>query len=215
MLQHRSSCASIISGQTNSSSGDPTLDYDGIYFRARAVVCVDIEKITDKDFLRGLLRRTMLSPHPGSDQVVDPSIANVFAVASYRFGYSLLTSTTSRLLDANNQSVGDLLLDQAFFPPTQITSVGVEPDPAWPRPPASGVSRRPRCLQRAELLSWYRVRVRLTCALTCSAGVIMACRGSIRFASITWVCLRLCPSPKSLAIPACKAKLASAYASAQ
>ena len=108
------------------SSGDPTLDDDGIYFRARAVVCAEIQKITYKDFLPGLLGRTTLPPYPGYNQTVDPSIANVFAAASYRFGHSLLTSTISRL-DANNQSIGDLLLDQAFFRPTQITSVGVEP----------------------------------------------------------------------------------------
>ena len=108
------------------SSGDPTLDDDGIYFRARAVVCAEIQKITYQEFLPGLLGRTTLPPYPGYNESVDPSIANVFATASFRFGHSLLTSTISRL-DANNQSIGDLLLDQAFFRPTQITSVGVEP----------------------------------------------------------------------------------------
>jgi hypothetical protein len=108
------------------SSGDPTLDDDGIYFRARAVVCAEIQKITYQDFLPGLIRRTTLPPYPGYNENVDPSIANVFAAASFRFGHSLLTSTISRL-DSNNQSIGDLLLDRAFFQPTQITSVGVEP----------------------------------------------------------------------------------------
>src|SRR5581483_8006112 len=108
------------------SSGDPTLDDDGIYFRARAVVCAEIQKITYKDFLPGLLGRTTLPPYPGYNQAVDPRIANVFATAAYRFGHSSLNSTISRL-DSNNQSIGDLLLNQAFFQPTQITCVGVEP----------------------------------------------------------------------------------------
>ena len=48
------------------SSGDPTLDDDGIYFRARAVVCAEIQKITYKDFLPGLLGRTTLPLNPAT-----------------------------------------------------------------------------------------------------------------------------------------------------
>ena len=106
------------------SSGDPTLDDDGIYFRARAVVCAEIEKITYKDFLPGLIGN--LTTYAGYNDSVDPSIANVFAAASFRFGHSLLTSTVSRL-DSNNQSIGDLLLGKDFFKPFQVTSVGIEP----------------------------------------------------------------------------------------
>src|SRR6266481_5164678 len=106
------------------SSGDPTLDDDGIYFRARAVVCAEIEKITYTDFLPGLIGA--ITTYAGYDENVDPSIANVFASASFRFGHSLLTSTISRL-DSNNQSIGDLLLGKDFFKPNQITSVGIEP----------------------------------------------------------------------------------------
>jgi peroxidase len=108
------------------SSGDPTLDDDGIYFRARAVVCAEIQKITYTDFLPGLIGRTTLPLYPGYNENVDPSIANVFATASFRFGHSLLTSTVSRL-DANNQSIGNLPMEGAFFQPIQITSVGIEP----------------------------------------------------------------------------------------
>src|SRR2546423_11611645 len=39
---------------------DPTLDDDGLYFRARAVVCAEIQKITYQDFLPGLIGRTTL-----------------------------------------------------------------------------------------------------------------------------------------------------------
>jgi peroxidase len=106
------------------SSGDPTLDDDGIYFRARAVVCAEIQKITYTEFLPGLIGA--ITAYAGYDENVDPSIANVFASASFRFGHSLLTTTVSRL-DSNNQSIGDLLLGKDFFKPTQITSVGIEP----------------------------------------------------------------------------------------
>jgi len=108
------------------SSGDPTLDDDGLYFRARAVVCAEIQKITYKDFLPGLIGKNTLPVYAGYNENVDPSIANVFASAAFRFGHSLLTTTVSRL-DSNNQSIGDLLLSKDFFKPTQITSVGIEP----------------------------------------------------------------------------------------
>jgi len=42
------------------SSGYPTLVDDGIYFRARAVVCAEIQKITYIDFLPGLIGRLTL-----------------------------------------------------------------------------------------------------------------------------------------------------------
>src|SRR5206468_1847763 len=104
--------------------GDPTLDDDGLYFRARAVVAAEIQKITYTDFLPGLIGN--LTTYAGYNENVDPSIANVFAAASFRFGHSLLTTTVSRL-DSNNQSIGDLLLGKDFFKPFQITSVGIEP----------------------------------------------------------------------------------------
>src|SRR5206468_1802185 len=104
--------------------GDPTLDDDGLYFRARAVVCAEIQKITYTDFLPGLIGA--LTTYAGYNENVDPSIANVFAAASFRFGHSLLTTTVSRL-DSNNQSIGDLLLGKDFFKPFEITSVGIEP----------------------------------------------------------------------------------------
>src|SRR5436190_7040081 len=106
-------------------SREPTLDDDGIYFRARAMVCAEIQEITYRDFLPGLIVTT-LTPYAGYNENVDPSIANVFSAAAFRFGHSLLTSTVSRL-DSNNQSIGALLLGSSFFQPTQITSVGVEP----------------------------------------------------------------------------------------
>ena len=106
--------------------GDPTLDDDGLYFRARAMVCAEIQRITYKDFLPGLIGQNTLPPYAGYNDNVDPSIANVFASAAFRFGHSLLTSTVSRL-DSNNQSIGDLLLTKDFFKPDQITSVGIEP----------------------------------------------------------------------------------------
>ena len=105
---------------------DSGLDDDGIYFRARAIVGAEIQLITYRDFLPLLLGGNALIPYAGYDETVDPSIANVFAASAYRFGHSMLSPQLSRL-DANNQSIGDLLMDDAFFNPNQIIGFGIEP----------------------------------------------------------------------------------------
>jgi peroxidase len=105
---------------------DRTLDDDGLYFRARAVVGAEIQKITYSDFLPDLIGKDALTPYAGYNENVDPSIANVFAAAAWRFGHSLLSATVLRL-DANNQPIGSPLLQATFFQPTQISTVGIEP----------------------------------------------------------------------------------------
>jgi len=58
-------------------------------------VAAEIQKRTYKDFLPGLIGKNALPPYVGYNENVDPSIANVFAAASFRFGHSLLNSTVS------------------------------------------------------------------------------------------------------------------------
>src|SRR5437867_7452320 len=81
-------------------SGDPTLDDDGIYFRARAIVGAEIQKINYTDFLPFLIGKTTLTPYAGYNESVDPSIANVFGAAAWRWGHSFLNLTVLEL-DAN------------------------------------------------------------------------------------------------------------------
>src|SRR4029453_17360449 len=54
--------------------GDPTLDDDGLYFRARAIVCAEIQNITYKEFLPGLIGQNALPAYAGYNEAVDPSI---------------------------------------------------------------------------------------------------------------------------------------------
>jgi Animal haem peroxidase len=105
---------------------DPSLDDDALYFRARAMVAAEIEKITYSDFLPFLIGQHTLTPYAGYNENVDPRVANVFPAAAFRFGHSLLNAAVARL-DANNQSIGSLPVQRTFFQPTQISSVGIEP----------------------------------------------------------------------------------------
>jgi hypothetical protein len=105
---------------------DPTLDDEGLYNRARAIVGAEIQKITYSDFLPDLIGPHTLTPYSGYNENVDPSIANVFGAAAFRFGHSLLSSKVLRL-DSDNQSIGNPALQATFFNPTLISSVGIEP----------------------------------------------------------------------------------------
>jgi peroxidase len=105
---------------------DPGLDDDGLYFRARAMVDAEIQKITYKDFLPFLIGKDALTPYTGYNENVNPSIANVFGGAAWRFGHSLLSARVA-LFDANNQPLGNPPLQTTFFQPSQITNNGIEP----------------------------------------------------------------------------------------
>ncbi|HEX4666975.1 MAG TPA: peroxidase family protein [Chthoniobacterales bacterium] len=104
----------------------PNLDDDGIYYQARAIVGAELQIITYRDFIPLLLGPNALPPYVGYKPELDPTIANSFSTAAYRVGHTLLSPTLLRL-DANNQSIGDLDLSQAFFNPTEIAGPGIEP----------------------------------------------------------------------------------------
>ena len=103
----------------------PYLDDDGIYYRARAIVGAEIQIITYRDFIPRLLGRNALLPYAGYNPILDPGIENAFSTAAYRVGHTMLSPVLLRL-DANNQSIGDLPLRDAFFNPSEISGPGIE-----------------------------------------------------------------------------------------
>jgi Animal haem peroxidase len=105
---------------------EPWLDDDGIYLRARAIVGAEIQIITYRDFLPLLLGNNPLASYRGYRPEVNASIANAFSGAAYRVGHTLLSPQLLRL-DSHNHSIGNISLADAFFNPTQISSVGIEP----------------------------------------------------------------------------------------
>jgi peroxidase len=107
-------------------AAEPWLDDDGIYFRARAIVGAEIQIITYRDFLPLLLGNPPLAPYRGYHPEVNATIANAFSGAAYRVGHTLLSPQLLRL-DSHNHSIGNISLADAFFNPTQISSIGIEP----------------------------------------------------------------------------------------
>ncbi|MEM9555282.1 MAG: peroxidase family protein [Acidobacteriota bacterium] len=106
----------------------PQLDGDAIYERARRLVGAMMQKITYDEFLPALLGPDALAPYDGYRDRLDPSIANLFSTAAYRFGHSTLSPTILRL-GADGQAIdaGHLELRDAFFSPQLLAEHGVEP----------------------------------------------------------------------------------------
>jgi hypothetical protein len=67
-----------------------------------------------------------LGRYPGYNETIDPSIANVFATAAYRFAHLAIQPTLSRL-DINNKENSmfpSVPLYKAFFTPWRLVFEG-------------------------------------------------------------------------------------------
>lgn len=101
-----------------------------IYQAARAWVGALMQVITYKEFLP-ILIGDELPAYTGYKNTIDPSIANVFSTACFRFGHSMVPSTLWRL-KSNGKSIpkGDLSLAEAFFTRGELdpdVGKGIEP----------------------------------------------------------------------------------------
>jgi peroxidase len=108
------------------SAGDPTLDDEGIYLRARAIVGAEIQLITYRDFIPILLGADALPPYISYNPFVDPRVSLAFSTAAFRIGHTLLPPVLMRL-NARNRSIGDIALEGSLFQPQLITGIGIEP----------------------------------------------------------------------------------------
>lgn len=106
----------------------PTWDGDTIYEMARAFVVAELQVITYREFLPLLIGPNAIPAYTRYRRNVSPDIMNEFATAAYRVGHTLLSSQLLRL-DANLAEIpeGHLALADAFFNPTLISDVGIEP----------------------------------------------------------------------------------------
>lgn len=67
-----------------------------------------------------------LSTYPGYNESVDPSIANVFATAAFRFAHLMVQPTIFRLDENYNEhrKYPSVLLHKAFFTPWRVIYEG-------------------------------------------------------------------------------------------
>lgn len=109
------------------AAANPDLSDEQIYQQARAIVIAEIQAITFNEFLPALLGPDAIVAYRGYDPTVDPSVANEFATAAYRFGHSMLSGEVLRLNnDGTVAEEGSLSLRDMFFNPQEIIDYGID-----------------------------------------------------------------------------------------
>ncbi|TWU01936.1 peroxidase family protein [Neorhodopirellula pilleata] len=109
------------------AAGNPSLNDEEIFQRARRIVIAEIQAITFNEYLPQLLGRDAIDRYEGYDSSVDPSISNLFATAAFRYGHTSLPSELARLADDGSViEAGSVALADAFFNPSEIQAEGID-----------------------------------------------------------------------------------------
>lgn len=108
------------------TAADATLTDEQIYQQARAIVIAEIQAITYNEFLPALLGNQAISRYQGYDSSVDPTIANEFSTAAYRFGHSTINDEVE-FFDNDGRAVSDAItLAEAFLNPQLLEETGID-----------------------------------------------------------------------------------------
>lgn len=109
------------------AAASPDLTDEQLFQQARQIVVAQIQAITYNEFLPALLGKDALYDSYGYDSTVDPTIANEFSTAAYRFGHSMLSDTLLRLNnDGTTIDAGNLELRDAFFNSQHVLDHGID-----------------------------------------------------------------------------------------
>lgn len=105
----------------------PDWNDEEIYQRARRIIGAKIQAIVYEEWLPTL--GVHLPEYTGYDALVNPGIMNVFSVAAYRYGHTVVNSTIVRMNNEGNIiPAGNILLRNAYFNPVVLVeSGGVDP----------------------------------------------------------------------------------------
>ncbi|HHB52823.1 MAG TPA: peroxidase, partial [Saprospiraceae bacterium] len=102
---------------------NPSWNDEQIYQRARKIVGAEIEAIVYEEWLPTM--GVNMVAYTGYDPVMEPGIMNVFSVAAYRYGHSVINSKIIRMNNAGEIiPQGNILLRDAFFNPNVIVEGG-------------------------------------------------------------------------------------------
>ncbi|MCD0461061.1 peroxidase family protein [Roseiconus lacunae] len=108
------------------AAADSTLSDEELYQRARAIVVAQLQAITYDEWLPAVLGESGVGPYGGYDASVDPTIANEFSTAAFRFGHSLLGDDVEFLDNNGNESGEEIPLSQAFSNPAAVSENGID-----------------------------------------------------------------------------------------
>lgn len=112
---------------TELESEDPLLSDEELYQQARSQVISQIQAITYNEYLPALIGNGTIPDYEGYDSSVDPSVANEFSTAAYRFGHSMVSDQLLRLdNDGQTAESGNIDLQDAFFAPQEVVDHGID-----------------------------------------------------------------------------------------
>ncbi|XP_063745950.1 LOW QUALITY PROTEIN: eosinophil peroxidase [Eleginops maclovinus] len=109
---------------------NPQWDSETLYQEARKIMGAYTQLFVFRDYLPHIVgpdaMRRQLGRYPGYNANVDPSIANVFATAAYRFAHLAIQPVLSRLDDnyRENSRFPSVPLFEAFFTPWRVVFEG-------------------------------------------------------------------------------------------
>ncbi|XP_032355949.1 thyroid peroxidase [Etheostoma spectabile] len=105
-----------------------------IYQETRKIIGALHQIITMRDYVPKIIGKEAfehyIGPYGGYDPTTDPSAANVFATAAFRFGHATISPILSRLNESfqEHERFPHLRLDDTFFSPWRIVKEGgIEP----------------------------------------------------------------------------------------
>ncbi|MEZ6062987.1 MAG: peroxidase family protein [Planctomycetaceae bacterium] len=105
---------------------NPGLSDEEIFQQARAIVIAELQAITFNEFLPALLGDGAVSDYAGYDPTVDPSIANEFSTAAFRFGHSTLNEDIEFFGNDGLPVRDEVALREAFFNPDLLRETGID-----------------------------------------------------------------------------------------
>ena len=97
-----------------------------VYQQARAIVIAEIQAITYNECLPALLGQRALSPYEGYDSSVNPTIANEFSTAAFRFGHSTLNNDIGFFDNQGRSARDEIELADAFFNVSLLQETGID-----------------------------------------------------------------------------------------
>lgn len=92
---------------------------------ARSIVIAEIQKITYTDYLPKILGPNLIPDYNSYSNNIVPNLPNAFATAAFRFGHSQVQPAFEFVGDDGVSTVKSL--NEVFFNPDLIRSVGIEP----------------------------------------------------------------------------------------
>jgi hypothetical protein len=103
---------------------NPTWDDTQLYRESRRRVNAHIQAITYEEWLPAM--GIELASYSGYNPTANPNISNIFAAAAFRLGHTLLNGNL-RTVDNNGNYLGDIALKDAFFTPSLVADMGLDP----------------------------------------------------------------------------------------